>query len=77
MLLLAVGGITNPEILNRPAIHDPAEMEFSLFVIYGSILAMEAEIRIPGADKSIKSLRFIAQGRIRMWRSKDIDHCFS
>jgi hypothetical protein len=29
-------------------------MEFSLFVIYGSILAMEAEIGIPGAYKSIK-----------------------
>ena len=30
--LLALSGITDPEVLNRPAIHHPAEMEFAFLV---------------------------------------------
>src|SRR5919108_5648500 len=60
-LLLAVAGITDPEILNRRTIHDPAEVDLPFFVIYGSIFASEAEISIPGPYKSTKSLRLITQ----------------
>src|SRR5215510_7249118 len=51
---LALAGITDPEILNSDAIHHPAEMQLSFFVIYGSIMTLEAEFCIPRADEPIK-----------------------
>ena len=65
-VLLAFWRITNPEILDGRPIHDPAETDFSLFVVYGSIVAMEAKLGIPSADEAIKGLGFFSHRWIRI-----------
>ena len=59
------------------AIHDPAKVQLSLLAEHGAVVAVERELRIPGAHQTVESLRLFAKRRIRSRRPENINHCGS
>src|SRR5439155_18439571 len=75
--LLTLGRIADPKVLYCVTIHDPAEQQLSLFMENGAVGAAERKVGIPSADETVKSFGFLANGRIRIRRSQQLDHCLS
>src|SRR6266705_4030890 len=75
--LLTLGRIADPKVLYCVTIHDPAEQQLSLFMENGAVGATERKVGIPSADQTVKRFGFLANGRIRIRRSQQLDHCLS
>ena len=76
-LLLISGRIADSEVLHGVAIHDPAKVQLTLLAEHGAVVAVERELRIPGAHQTVEGLRLFAKRRIRSRRPENIDHCGS
>src|SRR6059036_1652151 len=75
--LLTLSRIADPKVLYCVTIHDPAEQQLSLFMENGAVGATERKVGIPSADQTVKRFGFLANGRIRIRRSQQLDHCLS
>ena len=53
--------VGNPQILNRPAIEHPAEMQFPFAVVNLAAVSVRGKLSVPSADKTIEGLCFFSE----------------